>query len=62
MITHHPRSVFPSRFSYLILSKKVEQNERMLKLFNAGLRKLQDSGKYDQYFEESRSGQYLARE
>ncbi len=30
----------------------------MLTLFNRGLKRLKESGKYDQYFEESRRGEY----
>ena len=44
---------------YLILSKKHKKNERLMKLFNAGLKKLKESGKYDQYYKESRAGDYI---
>lgn len=56
-ITYHPK---PLRTSYyrLALSKKNERNKRMLQLFNQGLKKLKASGKYEQYFDESRRGKY----
>ncbi|MBU3953398.1 MAG: transporter substrate-binding domain-containing protein [Proteobacteria bacterium] len=56
-ITYHPK---PLRISYyrLALSKKNERNKRMLQLFNQGLKKLKTSGKYDQYLNESRRGEY----
>ena len=44
---------------YLILSKKHKKNERLMKLFNSGLEKLKKSGKYDQYYKESRAGEYI---
>ncbi len=56
-ITYHPK---PLRVSYyrLALSKKIERNKRMLQLFNQGLKKLKASGRYEQYFNESRRGEY----
>ena len=44
---------------YLILSKKHKKNVRLMKLFNSGLKKLKESGKYDQYYKESRAGDYI---
>lgn len=56
-ITFHPKSLSESD-SYLILSKKMERNKHYMKLFNRGLKRLIDSGEYDQYFAESRRGEY----
>lgn len=47
---------------YLILSKKVEKNKYYLKVFNRGLKRLKESAKYDQYFEDLRKGEYLKKE
>jgi polar amino acid transport system substrate-binding protein len=55
--SYHPKPLRQSP-AYLILSKKVKGNQRMLELFNKGLKRLKDSGKYQQYFEESRRGEY----
>lgn len=56
-ITHHPKTL-SDHGSFLILSKKIKENVRFMKLFNRGLQRLKDSGKYDQYFMESRRGDY----
>jgi len=45
----------------LMLSKGLKSNENYLKLFNKGLKKLKESGKYDQYFAESARGEYLPK-
>ena len=50
-----PLSTAPSS---LIFSKKIKRNERLIRLFNKGLKQLKDSEKYDKYFEESRNGDY----
>jgi len=59
--TYHPKPLRQSP-AYLILSKKINGNERMLKLFNKGLKRLKASGKYDQFFAESRRGEYKTTE
>jgi len=51
-ITYHPKQLRTSYYS-LSLSKKVERNQQMLRLFNRGLQKLKKSGKYTQYIEEA---------
>ena len=38
--------------NFFILSKKIKRSPRMMKLFNRGLKKLKESGKYDQFWEE----------
>ncbi|MEH6344858.1 MAG: hypothetical protein V7785_07230 [Bermanella sp.] len=48
--------------AYLILSKKIKGNQRMLKLFNKGLKRLKASGRYDQFFSQSRRGEYKKTE
>lgn len=53
LITYHPKPSLTSNY-YLILSKKHDKNKRILALFNKGLKQLKESGKYDQYLEESR--------
>ena len=58
--THHPQPLYVDSLS-MLLSKKVEKNERMLELFNRGLERLKASGKYDQYYAESRRGEYVLK-
>ena len=57
-IVHH-RKPFLSVPTHLVFSKRVKKNKRLLALFNQGLKQLRDSGKVDQYFEESRKGDYI---
>lgn len=63
--SHHPRPIMggddDNNKFFLLLSKKVERNQRMIEIFNRGLKKLKDSGKYDQYYEDSRRGEYLVK-
>ncbi|MCP4552670.1 MAG: amino acid ABC transporter substrate-binding protein, partial [Bacteroidetes bacterium] len=48
-ITYHPKPLL-EKPQHLLLSKKIKRNKRMLNLFNKGLQRLKDSGKYNQYF------------
>ena len=57
-ITYHPLPVDQGPL-VLMLSRKNEKNKRMLILFNKGLKRLRESGLYDQFFEESRQGKYI---
>lgn len=52
LITYHPKSIIVNP-GYLILSKKISRNKRMLRLFNRGLRRLKANGKFYQYLEDS---------
>ncbi len=56
-ITHAPKSVNEEAL-YLLLSKEVEENDDLIVIFNQGLQALTESGKVDQYWEESRNGEY----
>ena len=56
-ITNAPKSVNAEPL-YLLLSKKVEGNDELIEAFNQGLKGLSESGKLDQYWEESRKGDY----
>ncbi len=47
LFTHHPKHIGREPL-YLLLSKKVSGNERMRDLFNEGLQRLKESGKFDQ--------------
>ncbi len=55
-ITYHPKLVSENA-GHLLLSKKVERNKDMLRIFNKGLKQLRESGKIVQYLEEPRSGE-----
>lgn len=50
-ITHHPKLI--QRVDYHLIFTKSKKNERMLKLFNKGLKHLHESGKVDQYLQEA---------
>lgn len=49
LITHHPKVMHEATW-HLIFTKKKEENIRLVKVFNRGLKKLQASDKYDEYF------------
>lgn len=49
LITHHPRVMHKDTW-HLIFTKKKEENIRLVKVFNRGLKKLKKSGKYDKFF------------
>lgn len=51
MFTTHPKPIRSAPL-HLLLSKKIPDNERLLKLFNNGLQELKESGKYEQYLNE----------
>lgn len=56
--TYHPKP-FKTHNSYLLLSKVDTVNEGIMEKFNRGFERLKESGKYNLYFEESRSGLYI---
>lgn len=60
LITHHPQFIKESP-QHLMLSKKYAKRDIMLKRFNRGLKKLRESGKYEQMFAASRRGKYLKK-
>ena len=60
LITHHSKPLLNTTF-HIILTKKTARNKAMLRLFNEGLQELKDSGKYDQYVEESLRGDYIIK-
>ncbi len=57
LITFHEK---PFRIAtyHLILTKSIAANKQLLDKFNAGLKKLQDEGLYDQYLKDSDAGKY----
>ena len=57
MFTHHPKRITEKPL-YLLLSKKVPGNEQMRDRFNDGLRKLKESGRYDQIIANALAGEY----
>lgn len=58
LITTSPMALTRTDY-YLILSKKLKRNKRLMALFNKGLKRLKESGKYDQYIAESKRGEYI---
>jgi len=51
LLTYHPRPISVDPMC-LILSRKVEENERLIILFNRGLERLRQNGKLDEYLTE----------
>ncbi|PKF63531.1 amino acid ABC transporter substrate-binding protein [Psychromonas sp. psych-6C06] len=60
LVTHHPHFVNQSD-NYLAFSKKNPRSQHYLTLFNRGLATLKATGKYEQYFQESRNGDYIIK-
>lgn len=58
-ITHHPAPVMETTL-HLLLPRNNSASGRRLRAFNRGLNRLKESGKYGQYFRESRQGKRLA--
>lgn len=54
LITWDPKPYNRPRY-YVMLNKDIPANRRYLALFNRGLRRLKDSGRYQQYIDEMRS-------
>lgn len=57
-VAHHPRPLMVN-FSHLLLSRKNERNKELIGKINKGLLRLKKSGRYEQYFEAVRRGEYL---
>jgi len=55
--TYNPKPVFEEPL-FLILSKKIPDNERLLKRFNEGLAMLKESGRYDKIIADGVAGEY----
>ena len=56
-ITHNITPI-DERPMFLLLSKAVDGNERLRDLFNQGLKRLKDSGRYDQIIADGIAGKY----
>lgn len=59
--THHPKIFEPSTL-HLIISKKSDNADFFLKVFNLGLRKLKESGKIAEMYKHLNSGKYDKQE
>lgn len=57
LFTNHPRA-FNSQPTYLLLSKEYPRSEALIKLFNQGLKQLNDSGRLDELVDDFISGKY----
>lgn len=57
-VRHHPKSVQNTEL-HIMFPKLGAKSLRLAEKFNSGLKKLKDSGRYDQFFELSRAGGYL---
>ena len=54
LIAHHPKPVQVTHTHVIFSKKNPEKSQRLLKLFNSGLKKLRESGRYDELLEEYR--------
>jgi len=59
-IVHHPKKLAPPSSAHVVFTKN-ERNVRMMRLFNKGLKRLKETGKYDLYWQESRRGEYAKK-
>ncbi len=57
LFTHHPKK-FEKSTLHLIISKKCANGMFFLRKFNSGLKRLKESGKYDQMFRDLNTGKY----
>jgi len=51
LFTHHPKAVY-SYSLHLLFPRDLENSKRLLNLFNEGLRRLKESGRYNQILDE----------
>lgn len=58
--THHPKALH-NQPQHLLISKSDPDNERWIRLFNTGLMKLKESGRYDSIIKDSVSGKYASQ-
>ncbi len=58
LFTYHELPFLVSQ-SHLLLTRKSDKSQRLLELFNSGLKKLKEKSLYDQYISESRDGLYI---
>ena len=56
-VTHHPKAVTETNYQ-LLFSKQAESGTAQLALFNKGLKKLKESGKFDRYLQDALEGKY----
>ncbi len=57
LFTNHPKAIHEVPM-YLLLSKKVAESEAMRERFNEGLKRLKESGLYDQIIADALAGKY----
>lgn len=57
LFTHHSHPLH-TKVMHLILSKQIKESPELLRMFNRGLKRLKESGKYEQYIADSRKGSY----
>ncbi len=57
LFTHHPKAINEDPM-YLLLNKKAAGNEATRDLFNEGLKRLKESGRYDQIIADVLAGKY----
>ena len=57
LFTHHSKPIKEAPH-HLFLTKINKNNKKIITRFNAGLKRLKETGKYDEYFAESQIGEY----
>ncbi|SHO51543.1 polar amino acid transport system substrate-binding protein [Desulfopila aestuarii DSM 18488] len=59
-LTHNAKAITEEDL-FLLMNRQNTSNEQLIETFNKGLENLQTSGKSDQYYEESRRGEYRVK-
>ena len=57
LLTNDPKPLAPPSYHFAVATKN-QKGAHIMQLFNRGLEKLKKSGKFDQYLNESKSGEY----
>ena len=62
LITNHPKPLLQTPVC-IVISKKIDSKraQRLIAAFNSGLKRLKESGRYEQFFINSRQGKYELR-
>ena len=59
-LTHDVKAITEEDL-FLLMNRQNASNEQLIETFNKGLENLKTSGKSDQYYEESRRGEYKVK-
>jgi polar amino acid transport system substrate-binding protein len=59
-ITHHPKILQEADY-HIMFPKSSNSSQRLVELFNKGLKQLKESGRYDQMLDDARNGEYVIK-